>query len=241
MQFEKMIVPQYRESGADGLIGLKGYMCYCQDVATWHMHGYDMGNDYLIDRLGIAWMHTKSRIKIYKKADYSSELLVETGTTSSSKVRVCRDFRITQGGELLALSRLESCLFDLKDESICRISDLGFDFNVFDEPFEDLEHRKLKKITDGMEKVYEYKILYSDLDKSMHMNNLHFTDMFMNVFGPDFYEKHDIREYDINYISQGRFGDTLSVYMRQDGSVCDLVAVNGQGKAAAASKIVFSG
>lgn len=239
MQFEKMIVPQYREAGADGLIGLKGYMCYCQDVATWHMHGYDMGNDHLIDKLGVAWMYTKCRMKIFKKADFSSSLLVETGMTASSKARVERDFKITQSGELMAVSRLESCLFNIKDDSLCRLSDIGFDLTEFDEPFEDLEYRKLKKISEGMDKAYEYKILYSDLDKSMHMNNLHYTDLFMNAFGPDFYEKHEITEYDINYISQGMYGSVLSVYVQHDGDMIHMVSAGEDGRIVAAARMAF--
>lgn len=240
MQFEKKIVPQYREAGADGLIGLKGYMCYCQDVATWHMHSYDLGNDYLIDKLGIAWMYTKCRMKIFKKADFSSELLVETGMTGEKKVRVERDFRITGGsGELLALSRLESCLFNVNEKKLCKLTDIGFDFTEFDTPFEGLDYVRLRKDVSGMSKMYEYKIMYSDLDKSRHMNNLHYTDLFMNAFGPDFYEEREIREYDINYISQGIYGTVLSVYADHDGDTVHMVAVDETGKVTAAARMKF--
>ena len=240
MQFERMIAPQYRESGADGLIGLKGYMCYCQDVATWHMHGYDMGNDYLIDNFGIAWMYAKCRMKIFKKADFSNKLRVETGMTGARKVRVDRDFRITQGGELMAISRLDSCLFNLKEKKLCRLSDIGFEYTEFDDPLDGLDYIRLKKDITGMNKVYEYRIRYSDLDKSNHMNNLHYTDLFMNAFGPEFYEDHDISEYDINYISQGMYGRLLSVYMEQDGDTVYLAAADDDGKLIAAARSKFS-
>lgn len=240
MQFEKMIVPQYREAGADGLIGLKGYMCYFQDVATWHMHGYDMGNDALIDRFGIAWMYTKCRMKIFKKADFSSELLAETGMTDARKVRVDRDLRITQGGELMALGRLESCLFNLTEGRLARLSEIGFDFTDFDKPFDGMDHVKLKKDIEGMKKAYEYKILYSTLDMSRHMNNLHYTDLFMNAFDPDFYDEHDISEYDINYISQGIYGNVLNVYMEHDKDLVHMAAVDETGKTTALARFRFT-
>ncbi len=239
MQFEKAIVPQYREAGADGLIGLKGYMCYFQDVATWHMHGYDMGNDALIDKFGIAWMYTKCRMKIFKKADFSSEIIARTGMTAEKKVRVDRDFELTQNGELMAYGRLESCLFNLKENKLARLSDIGYDFTDFDKPIENMDHIKLRKVIEGMEKVYEYKIMYSDLDKSMHMNNLHYTDLFMNAFGPEFHEKHDISEYDINYISQGMYGSTLSIHMEQEGDIVHLAATDENAKLIAAARIKF--
>ena len=88
-----------------------------------------------------------------------------------------------------------------------------------------------------MEKIYERKVLYSNLDKSMHMNNLHYTDLFMDAFPPGFYEEKKITGYDINYISQGFYGDVLSVHMKQDADVYDMAAVNEEGKIIAMARI----
>ena len=138
MQFEQEIVPQYREADADGTIGLKGYLVYCQDAATWHMHSFGLCNDTMIDDLGVAWMYTKCRIKIFARADFYAPLLVETGMTAEEKVRVDRDFRISQEGKLLAVSRLESCLYKIKENRLCRIRDINYPINDCDEPFEDM-------------------------------------------------------------------------------------------------------
>jgi hypothetical protein len=90
-----------------------------------------------------------------------------------------------------------------------------------------------------IDRVYTSPIRYSDLDKSNHMNNLHYTDLFMNAFGPEFYEDHDISEYDINYISQGMYGSLLSVYMEQDGDTVYLAAADDEGKITAAARFRF--
>ncbi len=241
MQFEQLITPQYRDAGADGTIGLKGYMNYCQDAATWHMKGYDLGNDRLIEEFGMAWMYTKCRMKIFSRTGFHGPLLVETGMTSEEKVRVDRDFRITQAGKLLALSRLESCLYKVDENRLCKIRDIDYPINECDEPFEDLTPKRLPKDISGMDKIYDYRIRYSVLDKSMHMNNLHFTDLFMNVFGPEFYETHVIREYDINYISQGMYNMVLGVYMKREGDVINMAAADEDGRLIAACRMVACG
>ena len=140
----------------------------------------------------------------------------------------------------MAISRLDSCLFNLKEKKLCRLSDIGFEYTEFDDPLDGLDYIRLKKDITGMNKVYEYRIRYSDLDKSNHMNNLHYTDLFMNAFGPEFYEDHDISEYDINYISQGMYGRLLSVYMEQDGDTVYLAAAEDDGKLIAAARFKFS-
>ena len=230
MQYKIDMLPQYREAGADGFIGLKGVMNYCQDAATWHMHKFGLGNDRLIDKYGIAWMFTKCHVSLYDKGGYAATILVETGMTDIQKAKVDRDFRITQEGRLLATARIENCLYHLHDNRLCRLQEIGFPDIEPDTPLEDTDIIKIKRDISGMEKIYERKVLYSNLDKSMHMNNLHYTDLFMDAFPPEFYEEKKITGYDINYISQGFYGDVLSVHMKQDADVYDMAAVNEEGK-----------
>ena len=55
MIFEKHYLPQFREADRDGLVGLRGYMNYFQDVATHYMHNLNKGNDTLPEEYGIVW------------------------------------------------------------------------------------------------------------------------------------------------------------------------------------------
>lgn len=240
MQYTIDILPQFRESETDGLIGLKGYISYCQDAATRHMHSFGLGNDRLIDIYNIAWMFTKCHVTLYGKGDYSAPITVETGMTGVQSARVDRDFRISQGGRLLAAARIENCLFHLNDHRLCRLQEIGFPDLKPDTPLKDVNIIKIKRDITGMEKIYEKKVRYSDLDKSRHMNNLHYTDLFMDVFSPEFFDGKIITGYDINYISQGFYGDVLSVYMKSSSNVYDMGAVNEEGRIIAMARLVIS-
>lgn len=240
MQYRMELLPQYREAGADGFIGLKGYMNYCQDAATWHMHTFGLGNDRLIEEFSIAWMFTKCHITLLGKGDYTAPVSVETGMTDIQKARVDRDFRITQEGRLLALARIENCLYHLHENRLCRLQEIGFPDLEPDPPLEDTGIIKIKRDISGMQKVYERKVLYSDLDKSRHMNNLHYTDLFMDAFPPVFYEERNITGYDINYISQGFYGDVLGVYMKHGENDSVMAAVKEDGKIAALARMAYS-
>ena len=238
MQFERDIAPQYRESGADGLVGLKGYMCYSQDVATWHMHEHDLGNDVLIDKFGIAWMYTKCKIKIYKKADFSGYLKAETGMTKADKVRMHRDFRISRAGETFALGRMESCLYNIKENKLCRLEDIDYPDLGLDTPFDGLEFSKLKKDISGMKKIYSQKVLYTDLDKSRHMNNLHFVDLFLNAFPPEYFDKNFISEFELHFTAQAYYGNILDVYLKNEDYANVMAATDETGKCVALCRMV---
>ena len=44
MSFTLTFLPRFRESDADGLVGVKGYVDYFQDIASGHFHLYGKGN-----------------------------------------------------------------------------------------------------------------------------------------------------------------------------------------------------
>ena len=44
MAFTQKFMPQYRDADETGLIGIRGFMRYCQDIHTWFMHEYNKGN-----------------------------------------------------------------------------------------------------------------------------------------------------------------------------------------------------
>ncbi len=53
MIFQKEYMPQFREADPNGLVGVRGYLNYFQDVATHYMHNLGKGNDTLPEEYGI--------------------------------------------------------------------------------------------------------------------------------------------------------------------------------------------
>lgn len=109
-------LPMFRDSDAQGLIGARAYLYYFQDMSTLHLHQVGKGNDTLPETYGAAWIYTKYKIKICRRADYTRPLHMETWIEKQDKLRIWQDLKISAGNETYALGRLESCVFHLDEQ-----------------------------------------------------------------------------------------------------------------------------
>ena len=54
LRFEKDYSPMFRDSDAEGLIGMRAYLYYFQDMSTGHLYLMGKGNDSLPENYGAA-------------------------------------------------------------------------------------------------------------------------------------------------------------------------------------------
>lgn len=72
-----------------------------------------------------------------------------------------------------------------------------------------------KKIAD-MDYRYTYTVRYTDLDKSRHMNNLLYINLFLNAFDLEFFEENRITDFEIHYLNQCFYMEDIEVYAKQE-------------------------
>jgi acyl-ACP thioesterase len=87
----------------------------------------------------------------------------------------------------------------------------------------------LEASAEGMEERYERTVRVTDLDKSRHMTNLRYIEMFQDAHGSQFWKTLNPTEMEISFLSQCREGETLSVRSKADGNTVHLAAVHADG------------
>ena len=227
MIYEIDYLPRFRDSGHDGLVGLKGYMNYFQDIAAGQYYQLGKGNNVIHEKYGVAWVYTKYRLKIYQKTDFDRSIRISAWISKLDAVRSWQEMRITRGEELLCEGRLESCLIDLMDLSVARIPriELPDGLRVDRMTATDSFERRMK-LSEDAAYVYTHTVRYCELDNNRHMNNLYYVDMFMNAFDMDFYDRHEITDFEIHYVHQAYYGEELEIRMTQVGEEYRLYALN---------------
>ena len=240
MIFEKDYLPQFRESDHDGLIGAKGYFAYFQDMATHYMHNLGLGNDTLPEQYGISWVYTKYKLQILKKADYTGPLHMETWAEPDKNVRICQDILFFRNQEIYARGRLESCLADLKGGRLCKLSEIDFPKDAEEEKKLELaDFCRLKKQTDDMELMYSRPVYYTDLDKSLHMNNLHYVNLFLDGLNMDFYENHSLTGMEIHFLKQCYEKENIKILGRRINNIYEMAALKEDSSVAAICQMEF--
>ncbi len=232
--YEIDYLPRFRESEADGLVSTKGYFYYFQDIAAGFYHEMGKGNNRIPQKYGVSWVYSKYKLKIYDKCDFDHIIHIATWVSKLDAVRSWQEMRITRGEDLLCEGRLESCVVDMQAKKIEKLSciELPDDLAEGDltvEPFT----RRLKP-SNTKEYRCSHTVEYTDIDLSRHMNNLHYVDMFMNAFDPDFYDRFFITDFEIHYINQAYYGEELRIFCEQSGDEYRLFAFNHDDAVAAA-------
>ena len=231
MLFQQEIYPQYRDADHDGLIGLRGCMRYFQDGHTYFMHAIEKGNDVIPERYGAAWIYTQYHVKINRKTGYDGPLLLKQWIQPYRRpLLLTLDSTLERNGEIVAYGKIETCVFDLNRQLPRRLSSIEFPDGITEEIENDIPaFLGLDKSADGMAERYRKTVRVSDLDKSRHMNNLRYIEMFQDAYESGFWSEKEPRQMEIRFLSQCREGETLSVCSREDDAGVHFAAVHQDG------------
>ena len=235
MPFEQTVHPQYRDAEADGLISLKGAMHYFQDIHTWFMHSLHKGNDEIPEKYGSAWVYTRYLVSLSQKIDYTDQISLQAWMEPYRQpVLVNVNMLLYQHGSVAAMGKIENCVFSLERQRPQRLSAIEFPEGIPEEiPNSIPDFIRLEKTAEGMTELYARTVRYSDLDKSNHMTNLRYIDMFQDAYDKAFWAQFDARQMEMCFLSQSREGETLSVRSRQDDHKVHFAAVHADGTLAA--------
>ena len=85
-----------------------------------------------------------------------------------------------------------------------------------------------------------FRVKYSDIDVNNHANSLHYVAWLSDCFTPDFYRKHHIRRFEINFLKELTFGDSGEVYRQVNGQADYAFQIETHGKGTVCrARIVF--
>lgn len=216
MILEKDYFPQFREADRDGYVGLRGYMNYFQDMATHYMHNLHKGNDTLPEEYGIVWMYTKYKMQVSRKVDFTGELHMETWIPEGKLSGIVhQNLFISRNGEECARGCLESCLYHISKNRLVRLKEIDFPTDITESRACDMQSfQKLPVEAEGMEYVYTHQVRYTDLDKTGHMTNLKYVDLFLNAFDSRFLDGFRIGEFELHFLGQCFEGERIRVYKK---------------------------
>lgn len=240
MPFKQIVMPQYRDADADGLIGLRGAARYFQDIHTWYFHSVEKGNDVLPEKYGAGWIYTRYHISLRKKMDYSGPVQLTAWMEPYRRpVLVHMNMTIEQGGAMAACGKIESCVFSLTRRRPLRLSSVEFPENFAEEIANDIPgFIGLGKNAENMDERYKRTVRVSDLDKMGHMTNLRYIEMFQDAYDSAFWKQLMPTEMEVVFISQCMEGETLSVRSRVEESGVYLAAVHADDTVASVAAFI---
>ena len=77
------------------------------------------------------------------------------------------------------------------------------------------EFSKKKEQTCQEDFCYSHKVLFVDIDSNQHTNNIAYVRMALNAFIPEEFDNIKLDEFEIYFLSQTFYGDSVDVYKKK--------------------------
>ena len=237
MIFSLNYTTRWHDTDANRIVRPTQLLVFMQEASNHHIKYLGTDLDKLRDEQSLAFLLSKIRLAIYKPLYAFEDITVETWTTESRGFSFNRFFRIKRGDEVIAAADTTWALISLKTYELCKVDSVNFSFE-HEAPIDiGIPQRFRVPKTELLEFIGERKIVYSDLDYNMHMNNTRYADMLCD-FMP--YDKiSNIKGISLSYLHEAAFGNTIKIYRTDDGQKFDFRTINEEGKVCLEAEIIL--
>lgn len=227
MKFVKEYTTRWHDTDAARIVRPTQLLVYMQETSNAHLDSTGHNLDRLRDEHSLAFLLSKTKIALYAPLYAHEEIRVETFTAESRAFGFNRYYRILRGDEVIAAADTTWALIDLNSRQLCKAD--AFDFGFEHEPALDigLPPRFRVPHTDELELLGERRIVYSDLDYNMHMNNTRYADMLCDFMPLEDIPK--IKGMSLSYLHEAAFGDVIKIYAKKSDGRYSFRTVNQNG------------
>jgi acyl-ACP thioesterase len=209
-------------------------------AATMHASERGFGYETMVKEY-TAWVLSRLSVEMYDYPAYDEDIVIETWIEDVSRFFTQRCFRFVNGGQqTIGYARTIWAAIDMATRRPVDILAWKGEISDYIETERDCPVKKPEKIpaVDG-ETIHEYTVKYSDIDINRHVNSVKYIEHLVNVFDLEMFKNNDIGTFEIVYLTEGMFGDKLSIYQQARSANEYLMDVKKDGLSVCRSRIVW--
>lgn len=210
-----LTVPTY-DTAANGLLRLSALLRWQQEVGERQTKLYGLDWDALAAQ-GYAFVLARGCGEVYRLPRHGEQVTVQTWSDHIQGVQFFRGYRlVSETGETLTESMASFALVDIRTHRLCRPS--AVDMSALPTAVQETGCPLPPSIKElpPMEAVGEWTVRHSSVDFNRHLNNTVYADLLWDFLPPSVQEKTP-RRYALQYVTEAREGDTLTLYYGAEG------------------------
>ena len=238
MKYTEHLRTRWHDTDAERRVSPSRILEYMQETSNGHTRAAGRNLDNLRDEKHLAYILSKLRLEILQPLHAFEDITVETWTSPSRGYSSLRSFQILRGGEVVARADSTWALVNVVDRSLCKPDEAGYAFEHEEPVAIDLPLRIRFPADVPLERIGERRVVYSDLDYNMHMNNTRYPNMLCD-FLPDMQGKY-VTSLNLAYINEASVGETLRGFARQDGDAWYIRTLRENGDTNAEARLTLA-
>lgn len=186
------------------------------EVATLHANQLGIGFASLVDR-GETWVLSRVAVEMRRYPRWNEHYRVLTWVCSINRLFSERDFEIIDGeGEVLGHARTVWAVMNTNTRQVADISRMEWVRELIpDKECPVAKPSRLRPLT-----AFEsspYRFTYCDLDFNRHVNSSRYIELLLNQWGLEFHDHHRLTRFEIAYLREAVYGETVEVRMQRAG------------------------
>ena len=231
MKYTAHFKVKWHDTDACRVVRASRVLMYLQETANLQCVDMGLPLDGLRDERGVGFVLGNIEIDFIKPIHAYEEIDVSTWCRASYGYSFMRYYEIIRDGEVIVRAASTWALIDISNKTMVR-GDESLDKHFpIDEPVDMSTLPKKARVSKGAQltELGIRKIVYSDIDYNMHMNNTNYPDMICD-FLPDMNGKR-ITKLALSYIKEAAYRDSLHVLLGEedkDGMI-EVRTVNSNG------------
>ena len=238
MKFIKSYTTRWHDTDANRIVRPTQLLVYMQETSNAHLDSTGYNLDKLRDEHSLAFLLSKTKIAIYAPLYADESITVETFIAESRAFGFNRFYRILRNDEVIAAADTTWALIDLNTRQLCRADAFDFGFEHESPIDTGLPQRFRVPHTDTLTLLGQRRIVYSDLDYNMHMNNTRYADMLCDFLPLE--KVPLVRGISLSYLHEAAFGDVINVYALESENKYSFRTVNQDGVVCLEAELILS-
>jgi acyl-ACP thioesterase len=217
---------------------LGGFML---QAATKHAEERGFGYSSMTGKKRV-WVLSRMAIEIFEYPKNDTEIKIRTWVKDVNKLFTERCFAFEDHtGKNIGYARSIWASIDIETRRPANVLELyGLsDYVTVDEPC----------LIEGMKKIPPVKetelagnfiVKYSDIDINKHLNSMKYIEHFIDLFDLDLFKEKEIRRFEINYISEVRYGSSINLVKKEEQENVFILEMKDDDTIVSASRVTWN-
>ncbi len=190
---------------------------FFQETAYNHAYHLEFGYEHLKAN-NQSWILSRLLVKIERYPQWREKIRVMTWPSGVDGLFAFRDFKIlAEDGTTISLATSAWLILDSEKHRPLRPDSLkALDHLIPSDRALERRPSKLNRLANPIKNPL-FPVRYSDIDLYNHVNNVKYIQWIIDSFPPAYHSDLLITEFEINFLSEAKLGDNVSVHTENTG------------------------